>query len=497
MSDPEIDDAAGDDAPGGSSAPSSPKGEGGGDEGGEDGEAAADGDGAAVEGVFSGDGVGNGGDDGGGYGGEEGSASAVDLAENVIREDDKSNDNGELGGNLLTAVVPRLDDLVVKCLAENYDIYPALDRIPVEYLDNVVALLDPSQIEFTVAAKYITSEKFWKRLSQERWPICQVACHGLSWKRLYIERHLQSLFEAYYPSKGRQNYNRLMREVNAGKAFVHSCTVQQLLSHLDLSDILGSFPNLSSLHLRYGARKLGMDYDKSLFGMQLKDAMSLSKLIVSTRFLSRLLLPENLLNDESIHILSSGLLSNETITYLDLSHNKISDAGAKRISRIIQNHGVLSHIDLGDNHVHTEGLQYLARALKPSDTIESFSIKLNPIGDRGGRDLFNALAENASMTELNASGCGLGAESGAALLSLLEANTALTSLDVSCNELNVQGMDLRDAIIRSTSLTTLDLRRCGVDDLALQEINAILAKRLAEVKQERRKEYQKGWDEAL
>lgn len=207
---------------------------------------------------------------------------------------------------LQSAVVPRLDDLLIKCLAENYDVYPALDRIPAEYLDNVVALLDPSQIEFSVAAKYITTEKFWKRLCQERWPICQIASHGLSWKRLYIERHLQSLFEAYYPSSQGQNFERLMKEVSAGKPYVQTINIQQLLSHLDLSDILIEFPNLSTLTLKYGARKLGMDYDKSLFGMQLKDAMYLSKFLGKTNTLNRLTLTENLLNDESIHILSSG-----------------------------------------------------------------------------------------------------------------------------------------------------------------------------------------------
>ena len=85
---------------------------------------------------------------------------------------------------IVTAAVPRLDDLVIKCLAENYDIYPALDFIPAEYVDNVIALLDPAAIELTLAAKFIKTEKFWQRLSQERWPICEPAKHGLSWKRL-------------------------------------------------------------------------------------------------------------------------------------------------------------------------------------------------------------------------------------------------------------------------------------------------------------------------
>jgi len=429
---------------------------------------------------------------------EEKSADGFAIAGEVLGGGDTKQEHDDVESALMTANVPRLDDLVVKHLAENYDIYPALDRIPPEYLDNVVALLDPSQIEFVVAAKYISTEKFWRRLSQERWPICQPANHGLSWKRLYIERHLTSLFEAYYPSKGRQNYNRLMLEVNAGKAYVHTINIQQLLSHLDLSEILGAFSNLTSLHLRYGAMKLGMDYDKSLFGMQLKDAMSLSKLLQKSRHLIRLSLPENLLTDESVHILSSGLLANETITYLDFSHNKIGDSGAKRLSKVVEKHGVLSSLDLGDNNIHTEGAQYLARALKHNETISFLSVKLNPLGDRGGRDVLNALASNPVITSLDISSCSLGPESGAALLALLDSNSNLNELDISSNEgLQVQGEDLRDAIQRSKNLVKLDMRRCGIEEEAAAEIRAMLSKRFAGLKQARRKEFQKGWDDSL
>jgi len=414
------------------------------------------------------------------------------VAGSVLNTQDEKVDNA-----LLTANVPRLDDLVVKCLAENYDIYPALDRITPEYLDHVVALLDPSQIEFTIAAKYIATEKFWRRLAQERWPICEPANHGLSWKRLYIERHLQSLFEAFYPSKGRQNFNRLMKEVNAGKSYVHSITIKQLLSHLDLSDILVSFPNLSSLNLRYGAMKLGMDYDKSLFGMQLKDAMSLSNLLKKSRHLIRLSLPENLLTDETIHIIANGMLMNETITYLDLSHNKFGDSGAKRLSKVIKRHGVLSYLDLGDNRIHTDGAQYIARALKNNEVISTLSLKLNPIGDRGGRDVLNALTTNPNITALNLSSCSLGPETGAALLALLDANTPLSELDISCNEMQIQSKDLRDSVVRSTRLVSLNFRRCGIDDEVTDEIKTLLAKRFAECKQARRKAFQEGWDESL
>lgn len=63
-------------------------------------------------------------------------------------------------------------------------------------------------------------------------------------------------------------------------------------------------------------KKLGMDFDKSLFGLHLSDAMSLSKLFAETKSLKRVCLAENLLNDESVHILTSGLSQNKSITSL-------------------------------------------------------------------------------------------------------------------------------------------------------------------------------------
>jgi len=105
---------------------------------------------------------------------------------------------------VITAAVPRLDDLVIKCLAENYDIYPAIDYIPSEYAENVVALLDPASIELGMASKYIKSEKFWQRLAQERWPICEPAKHGNSWKRLVRALSIPTtLLSSYVPASFR------------------------------------------------------------------------------------------------------------------------------------------------------------------------------------------------------------------------------------------------------------------------------------------------------
>lgn len=324
-----------------------------------------------------------------------------------------------------------------------------------------------------------------------------MACHGLSWKRLYIERHLQSLLEAYYPSKSGANYDRMRKEMSAGKAFVHSLNIQQLLSHLDLSEVLLKFNHLNALSLRYGARRLGMDYDKSLFGMQLRDAMSLSNYIRKTISLSRLTLRENLLNDESIQILSEALSENQTITALDLSYNRIGNAGAKRLSKVMMEQPVLTHLDLSDNNIQSEGAEKLGLALKHTDSLLSFNVKLNPLGDVGGSEILQGVVDHPTLTSLDISAADLGPEAGSSLLHLLESNTNLTSLNIACNELRMQGEDLQAALGNSPSIVELDFRRCEIEQEPTEAIKKILFKRSADLKQARRKEYQKGWDEAL
>lgn len=144
--------------------------------------------------------------------------------------------------------------------------YPVLDQLPAEYVEAVIHLLDPSKISFVTAATYITDERFWRKLYLSRWSAGAAAAdkqqgppekHGNSWKRAFVERHVNELLEAYYPSREHQNFQRLMAELEAAQPFVFSVQVQQLLPQLDLARVLGGFPHLATLDLKYGAKDIG------------------------------------------------------------------------------------------------------------------------------------------------------------------------------------------------------------------------------------------------
>lgn len=358
-------------------------------------------------------------------------------------------------------------------------------------------MLDPSQIEFAVAAEYIACEAFWKRLCQHRWPTIDITQHGNSWKRTFVEKHLVSLLESYYPSRENHNFAKLMREVRAAQPFVQTLEMKKLAISLDIAKTLGDFPNLTALTLRFGSNDVGMDYDKSLFGMQVSGAMSVARLLSNTRTISRLTLKDNLIKGDVMQILSRGLLDNDTLTHLDLSHNPLGDQGARYIAEVLANHPVLMHIDLTNCKIKEAGASALAKGIAEAKCLQSISLSLNQIEDDGGKELLSAIRQHSTLTNVNVSTCGLMNGSVTELLTLLGENTILRRLDLSCNEIGaIDGGLIAEALSNASksSLIEMDLRATGMNDTSIKKISTIIAKRKAQVKHDQRKAHQAGWD---
>jgi len=273
------------------------------------------------------------------------------------------------------------------------------------------------------------------------------------------------------------------------------------LSHLELSRILADFPSLCTLDLKYGARKLGMDYDKALFGMQVHDAHSLAHLFAKTRTLTKVILSENLLSDETVGLLVEGLIRNHTVTSLDLSHNKIGDVGAKKLCSLLESHGVLTDLHLGDNFVRVEGARAIATALSTNSVLLSLSLRLNPLGDDGGaRLLRDGIMRNNSLTHLDLSAAGLDVMSAESLVHCVTANSVLTTLDLSSNAVAGPdgGRELLRALKTRATITALDLRNNVLVDEVSRELKTLLSGRAHERKEAALKAFQAGeWDEAL
>ena len=260
--------------------------------------------------------------------------------------------------------------------------------------------------------------------------------------------------------KRAEELEKLTRKIKASEDYVFSLGLQQLLSHIDLELVFKYLPNLSNLELTYGVRKIGMKYERSLFGMKISDAMSLAKCVKATDTLTSLVLPCNMIDDDLLRMLMTGLVHNQTITHLDLSHNKITNHGVRLLSKIIGSKSVVMSLNLCDNQIHKDGGKYLGRALKRNDSLIDLNLRLNRLDDEGGRMLFEGLRNNASVTALNVCSNAMQGESAKALaVCLSNPECALVSVDMSGNRLNESDADLlKDALQESVSLTALDLR---------------------------------------
>lgn len=60
--------------------------------------------------------------------------------------------------------------------------------------------------------------------------------------------------------------------------------------------------------MKYGAKKLGMTYDRMLFGMKVSDANCLANSISYSESLTTLILQSNLIDDDLLRMLMTGLI---------------------------------------------------------------------------------------------------------------------------------------------------------------------------------------------
>jgi len=370
--------------------------------------------------------------------------------------------------SLKAQVAPPLSELCVQVIAENFASRPTLRGIPMRYINRVTELL-PTSLPLEVTGPLIDDEGYWKRCALQRWDNCQIVDHGSSWKRLYFERNLADFLELFDPAK--MDTEDLTRTLAVSKDYIFSLRIKQFLSHLDMEMLFQNVPTLCHLDMTYGVKEIGMDYERSLFGMKMNDVTSLAKALKVTETLTVLSLPCNLLDDNTTRILATGLAGNATITSLDLSHNKIADRGVKAIAKLLDERCVLISLNLCDNHVHADGGKYFGRAMKLNSSLETLNLRLNRLGDEGGKMLLEGVLENTSLTQLNLSCNALEMDSVQTLNTIIANNSSLRSLDLSCNVINEEGGRLlREGLSQNSALQSMDMR---LNQVSIETVAAI------------------------
>jgi hypothetical protein len=164
--------------------------------------------------------------------------------------------------------IESLVEMALKVVAQNISLYPALEGVEDQNVLQAIVKLIDLDLPITTTARNVDFEFYWDRKCKYL-KNCRKEDHGNSYKQAFIERRIQTLLENH---KDEASVPELKKELEAARYEVFCLKIGQLLSHLDMSVIFGHLPNLSHLTLTYGAKHVGMEYERPLFGMKMSDA---------------------------------------------------------------------------------------------------------------------------------------------------------------------------------------------------------------------------------
>ncbi|XP_022359175.1 T-complex-associated testis-expressed protein 1 [Enhydra lutris kenyoni] len=385
------------------------------------------------------------------------------------------------------ATVPLLTELCIQHIVKNFHNNPILKRLLPEHQQKVLNHLSPD-LPLAVTANLIDDENYWRRCCEQRWPVCHVARHGGSWKRLFFERHLGNLIKQFIPSTTDPavildllplcgNYVRGLRvdqflppvrlppQPRSGELSDSGSEVEMeepATDHYQLCDLVAGLSHLEELDLVYGVKDCGMNFEWNLFLFTYRDCHSLAATIKACHTLKIFRLTRSKVNDDKARILIRSLLDHPALEELDLSHNLIGDRGARAAAKLLS-HSHLRVLNMANNQVRAPGAQSLAHALAHNTSLISLNLRLNCIEDEGGQALAHALQTNRCLTTLHLGGNELSEPTATLLSQVLAVNTTLTSINLSCNHIGLDGgKQLLEGMLENKTLLEFDLRLSDV-----------------------------------
>lgn len=410
------------------------------------------------------------------------------------------------------ATVPLLVELTLKHIISNFENNSSiLNKLLAKHKVKVLEKIS-TDIPLKITANLVEDEGYWKRCCKARWDICDTSAYGDSWKRMYFERNLQDIIEHFVPETTDTTWLNECLPLSAN--FVKKLEVRQLLppvreapkgpdfddasdagsdagdepecDHFNFAPVLKQLPNIEELHLTYGVRDCGMNFEWTLFQFTARDCLQLAQCVASCKQLKVFKLHRSKVDDDKVRVLISHILDHPGLTELDLSHNCIGDRGARAVGKFLNNHSQLVKLNLCDNQIRSTGAQAIAHALTKNTTLLSLNLRLNRLGDEGGQAICRALLKNSTLTEVNLGSNEMAEPTAAILAQVVIQNMTLRSLDLSCNRLGPDGgKQLQEGMEDNTTITMMDLRltECG------QESEYCINQRL-HVNQEKERESQ-------
>ncbi|KAJ8355469.1 hypothetical protein SKAU_G00182630 [Synaphobranchus kaupii] len=379
------------------------------------------------------------------------------------------------------ATVPLLTNLCLTHIIKNFEENPILERLLPGHKAHVLARLSAS-LPLRVTANLITDEGYWQRCCKQRWPLNDVSAYGDSWKRMFLERHLEALIELFIPDV--TDAAAVLEAVPHCRGFVKRLDVSQLLppirqpraleededeasdggydgpsiDHFDFSVLLHQLDHLEELHVVYRVKGCGMNFEWNLFEFTSRDCHSLAKALKSCKTLKVIRVHQSKVDDERCQTLVRSLLDHPSLEELNLSHNLIGDRGAKAIGKLL-GRCRLRKLTLCDNRIRGPGAQALAHALAQNATLTSLNLRLNFLGDEGGQAIAHALLKNRTLVNVHLGANQMTEPTAMVLSQVLAQNDVLQDINLSCNRLGVDGgKAVEEGMSHNSSVLECDVR---------------------------------------
>ncbi|XP_068433181.1 dynein regulatory complex subunit 5 [Clinocottus analis] len=398
-------------------------------------------------------------------------------------------------------LVPCLSNLCLQTIVRNFEEKPIFEELSPIHKNFVHERLSTS-LPLHKTANLISDGVYWKRCCEQRWDICDLNQYGHSWKRMFLERHLEDIIEFFIPDV--TELKTILEMVPLCKNDVKRLNISQLLppikdpqkeeqeedfnseltsdnedsgqsmDHFEFDILLNKLPKLEEFHLVYRVKQCGMNFERKMFEMSKRDCESLAKALKSCKTLKLLKLHQSQIEDKKCRLLVKSLLDHPSLRELDFSHNLIGDRGARAIGKLLTR-SKLETLNMCDNDIRGPGAKAIAHALSKNSTLLSLNLRLNCLGDEGGQAISKALLNNNTLLHLHLGANRVTGPTAIALSKVLLQNNTLKSINLSCNSLGVDGGEaLREAMSINTSVTECDIRLTEVDEQTVSFINQVV-----------------------
>lgn len=402
------------------------------------------------------------------------------------------------------ATVPLLTDLCIHHVVDKFEYNSKIiNDLLLPHKSKVLEKIS-TNLPLKITANLVDDEGFWKRCCKARWDICDVSAYGDCWKRLYFERNLQEIIEHFVPES--TDPTILNETIPLSARYIKKLEIKQLLppvkdaprgldaddisdadasesgegpeiDHFDFGTIVPQLPYLEELHVTFGVKDCGMNFEWNLFQFTARDCLLLAKCVAQCKTLKVFRLHRSKVDDDKVRVLISHILDHPALEELDLSHNIIGDRGARAIGKFLNNHSKLTKLNCSDNSIRAAGAQAIAHALTKNTTLKFLNLRMNRLGDEGGQAVCRSLLKNSTLSEINLGSNDMTEPTAAILSQVVVQNTTITSLDLSCNRLGPDGgKQLQEGMDENQTVIQMDLRltECGQESQYC--INQILSR---------------------